>query len=621
MIQVENLSYGFPDKELYHDISFRLEAGRHCALIGSNGSGKSTLVDMLMRPDQYWFDGRITRDENCRVGYAGQFSARDKARDCTVFDYLAERFTGIAAEIAETCDAMAEPHLDEAGMTRLFARYQTLLDQSEAMDAEHYESTIYRQLHTAGMRELAETKLSEVSGGEYKLLQIMREMLLAPNLLVLDEPDAFLDFANLNGLCGLINTYRGTLLAVTHNRYLLHHCFDKVLHLENRALQEFDGSYGAYRCAMLREKLTQRLRHIEEQEEIARTEEMVELLRKRATLMVNPTIGQAVNAKQSQLDRLRVRQIQAPFIEVREPRITLPEVNKNEAASGGLPAREPASKRHGEAPRVEPPAQESRVLLQVRDYEIKFDEHLLRDVNFTIREGEKVALIGPNGTGKTTLLRDIIRQENPAIRIDADTRFAWLSQLENDAEQEERTVRELLMQAGLQTPREMRACMEDYALSESALEQKAARLSGGERNLLQLLLLSRSDAELLLLDEPTSHLDLYAQAALERAIAEYRGTILMVTHDFYLAASCADYILLIEDNSVRRIRGRNFRKLVYDRYFDAAYLETDRKKQELEASIEAALQHDNLTEADKLCARLESLQDKTKAGVSGDRGH
>ena len=163
--------------------------------------------------------------------------------------------------------------------------------------------------------------------------------------------------------------------------------------------------------------------------------------------------------------------------------------------------------------------------------------------------------------------------------------------------------------------------MEDYALAESALEQKAARLSGGERNLLQLLLLSRSDAELLLLDEPTSHLDLYAQAALERAIAEYRGTILMVTHDFYLAASCADYILLIEDNSIRRIRGRNFRKLVYDRYFDAAYLETDRKKQELEAAIEAALQRDDLTEADKLCARLESLQDKTKAGVSGDRGH
>ena len=556
MIQVENLSYGFPDKELYHDISFRLEAGRHCALIGSNGSGKSTLVDMLMRPDQYWFDGRITRDENCRVGYAGQFSARDKARDCTVFDYLAERFTGIAAEIAETCDAMAEPHLDEAGMTRLFARYQTLLDQSEAMDAEHYESTIYRQLHTAGMRELAETKLSEVSGGEYKLLQIMREMLLAPNLLVLDEPDAFLDFANLNGLCGLINTYRGTLLAVTHNRYLLHHCFDKVLHLENRALQEFDGSYGAYRCAMLREKLTQRLRHIEEQEEIARTEEMVELLRKRATLMVNPTIGQAVNAKQSQLDRLRVRQIQAPFIEAREPRITLPEVNKNEAASGGLPAREPASKRHGEAPREETSTQEPRVLLQVRDYEIKFDEHLLRDVNFTIREGEKVALIGPNGTGKTTLFRMIMGLEQPTegtFRVGPTVKLAYVDQQHKSIDPE-KTVYEVISQgADLITlgNRQVnaRAYVARFNFSGADQEKKCGMLSGGERNRLHLALALKEEGNVLLLDEPTNDIDVNTLRALEEGLENFAGCAVVISHDRWFLDRIATHILSFEGDS------------------------------------------------------------------------
>ncbi len=617
MIQVEKLSYGFPDKDLYKDISFTLAAGQHCALIGSNGCGKSTLVDLLMHPDKYWFDGKVLLDEGCRIGYASQFSVRDKVQDCSVFDYLAERFTTLSAQISAACDAMAAPDLDEAELDRLFASYQALLDQSEAMDAEHYESAIRKQLRAAGMRELEHTRLADVSGGEYKLLQIMREMLLAPNLLVLDEPDVFLDFENLNGLCRLINDYPGTLLAVTHNRYLLQHCFNKILHLENTDLQEFDGTYGAYRCALLREKLALRLQHIEEQAEIARTEQMVESLRKRATLMVNPTIGQAVNAKQSQLERLLARQIKAPFIEVREPQITLPEVRQAAEAQGEMPdgndfASTLGSEKMEEARREaicgDASAQDSRVVLQVSDYAVKFDEHLLRDVNFVIRAGEKVALIGGNGAGKTTLLRDILKQENPAIQIDADTPFAGLSQLDGSAASEDRTVSAVLADAGLQSRQEMRDCLAAYTLPEGALQQKVSQLSGGEQNLLQLAVLARSGAKLLLLDEPTSHLDLYAQAALARAVEAYRGTILMVTHDFYLAANCADYILLIEDHTVRRIRSRNFRKMVYDRYFDSAYLEIDRKKQELETAISAAFQRDDLTAVDKLLTQLEALQ-------------
>ena len=154
----------------------------------------------------------------------------------------------------------------------------------------------------------------------------------------------------------------------------------------------------------------------------------------------------------------------------------------------------------------------------------------------------------------------------------------------------------------------MRDCLAAYTLPEGALQQKVSQLSGGEQNLLQLAVLARSGAKLLLLDEPTSHLDLYAQAALARAVKAYRGTILMVTHDFYLAANCADYILLIEDHTVRRIRSRNFRKMVYDRYFDSAYLEIDRKKQELETAISAAFQCDDLTAIDKLLTQLEALQ-------------
>ena len=286
MIRVENLSYGFPAKDLYSDISFTIETGQHCALIGSNGTGKSTLADMLIHPNRYLYDGKIIRDENCRTGYAGRFSIRDKSQDCTVFEFLSRRFTDIRKEIDGVCEEMASAEEAEA----LFERYQELLDINEAMDGDNYESNILKQLNVAQMGDLKETGLSQISGGEYKLLQIMREMLLAPNLLVLDEPDVFLDFANLNSLCRLINEYKGTLLVVTHNRYLLNHCFNKILHLENGEIQEFEGNYNEYRCAGFREKLKLRMQHVEEQEEIARTERMVEILRKRASDMVNPEI-------------------------------------------------------------------------------------------------------------------------------------------------------------------------------------------------------------------------------------------------------------------------------------------------------------------------------------------
>lgn len=578
MIQVEQLSFGFTAKDLYKDISFTLEAGQHCALIGSNGTGKSTLAEILIHPEDYLYDGKIVRDESCRIGYASQFSVGDKFQDRTVFEFLSERFTSLQNDIEAVCAAMTEAE----DLDALYEQYQQLLDQNEAMDGDHYESKIRKSLAVAGMSDLAETKLADISGGEYKMMQIMREMLLAPNLLVLDEPDVFLDFENLGGLAQLINEYEGTMLVITHDRYLLNHCFNKILHLENGDLQEFDGTYSEYRCSILREKLALKLQNIEEQEEIARTQELVDILRKRATEKVNPVIGRSVNAKQSQLDRLVARQIKAPFIEIREPEIVLPEVNVEEAA-------------------------EKKPVLTITDYQVSFEEDLLENVSFQIFAGEKAALIGANGTGKTTLIRDILQNDHPAIHIDENTKYACLSQLQEEGLDEEKTVFETLQDGGFATREDVRHCLAQYCLQEECMDQKVSKLSGGEKNMLQIALLAVSDAQLLILDEPTSHLDLYAQTALEKAIADYEGTVLMVTHDFYLAAGCADYVLLVDNHTVRRMRTRKFRKMVYDKYFDSAYLETDRKKQELEAAITTAFKKNDLAAVDKLCGQLEEL--------------
>ena len=174
MIQIENLSYGFPAKELYKDISFTLEAGQHCAFIGSNGTGKTTLIDMIMDPDKFLYDGKIIKDPDCRIGYVNQFSKTEKNQDRTVFEYLSEKFTQLQEEIECICNEMAtSEYLDE-----LVEGYQGMLDLFDSMDGNNYETNIRKKLKQAGMDKLEETEISKLSGGEYKLLQVMKEMLL-----------------------------------------------------------------------------------------------------------------------------------------------------------------------------------------------------------------------------------------------------------------------------------------------------------------------------------------------------------------------------------------------------------------------------------------------------------
>ena len=575
MIQVKKLSFDFPAKVLYKEVSFSLEMGQHCAFIGSNGSGKSTLVDMIINPDKYMYDGKIIKDESCRIGYASQFAVRDKEQEQTVFEYLSEKFVKNQNATVAICEEMAVAENVEP----LFEKYQALLDEFVSMDGDNYISNIQKQLYIAGMRELEETKLSELSGGEYKLLQIMKEMLLSQNLLVLDEPDVFLDFGNLNRLCKLINGYKGTLLAITHNRYLLNHCFNKILHLEDGDIQEYDGSYSEYRCSQLKEKLKLKQQSIEEQEEIYRTEKMVDALRIRATIVANPTLGNAVNAKQTQLDRLLARQIKEPFIELREPLIEFKPVE----------------------------VKDDYTVLSVTDYSVSFDDVLLENISFELKSGEKVAIVGPNGTGKTTLIKDILKNNHPSIKIDENINYACLSQLTDENIDETKTVFEVMENLGFETKESISRYLEKFCLEGDALKQKVGQLSGGEKNLLKIAMIANANAELLILDEPTSHLDIYVQMAVEKAISEYKGAVLMISHDFYLIANCADHVLLVEDKTLKRMRTRTFRKMVYDKYFNKEYLEVDKKKQELEAKITLAFKMDELVKVEKLCNQLEEI--------------
>ena len=576
MIKAENLSFGFPEKDLYKNISFTLKAGRHCALIGSNGTGKTTLVDLIRRSEAYLFDGKLLLDGIGRIGYVSQFASREKEQDVTVFDYLSEDFLRLQEETASVCGEMEFAE----DLDALLERYQSLLDEGESMDADNYEQNIQRQLRLAELESKAGLELSKLSGGEYKLVQVIRQMLRRPGLLIMDEPDVFLDFENLNGLRDLINAYEGTMLVVTHSRFLLGHCFDQIWHLENSDLQEFDGNFLEYNFSLLQGKIELQEAAAANAAEIQRTEEMVVRLRKEATLVADPVKGRALKAKVSYLGRLEARNIKAPFVEIRQPDIRLPEVEETE---------------------------EDGVLLQVTDYSLAFQEKLLEHVTFSVRTHEKVAIVGSNGTGKTTLLRELWAGKNPAVQYSDTAKVGFFSQLQEETLNEKNTIYQEFYDLGFETPRSVEEYLERYCFDPESLDRPIGQLSGGEKNLLQLAKLSVGEANLLLLDEPSSHLDTYAQMALEKAIANYRGAILMVSHDFYSIANCADSILYVDNGTIRPMSSRAFRKMIYKHHFSRDYLELEAKKKDLETKIVLCLREGNCEEAKVLCERLETI--------------
>ena len=547
MISFENVSFGFPQKDLYEDISFEINAGDHAVLIGSNGCGKSSLIRLMMEKDRFTYDGTIRMDPNCRIGYVSQF-VQHALDDVTAFDFLCIPFKDMLARFDAVCARMGAEGEDPESVDR---DYQAVMDEIDAVDGYNYEANIRKALANAGLSMIAENSVKNVSGGEYKLLYILRSMLLKPQLLIMDEPDVFLDFENIVSLTRMINGYDGTLLAVTHSRLLLSQCFDKILDIENKGLREFPGTFAEYNSWILETKI-ELFEHCKDFDDfIAQQEQIANKMRKHATEISNPRLGRQVKARATYLERLKKMRGDDPFLEEHHHEFAFStQVEKAEQAAEAAKAAEAA----GES--AEEPAEIPQIpTISMQDYSLSYDRGILADVSFEIQPGEKVAIVGANGTGKSSLLRDLyakLEEEHPG-------RTGYFRQIiaENDKE----------------------------------------ILSGGERCLAQLDQICEQPSDILLLDEPTSHLDVYAQIALEKAVRAYKGTVVMVSHDLFAVTGCTDRVLILENGTMREMSGRSYRKSIYRDYFESDVFEAEKKRIATEIKVSGLIRASKFDDA------------------------
>lgn len=514
---VDKIAKSFGVHDIFKDVSFMVEKGEHIGLVGVNGSGKTTLLHCLLEPS-YIDSGSIRFEPGISVGYVQQGFTNIKGtiwefmlQSCPEILRLREVLQRLEAEVSTAADDVLETIMEE--YTRVTKRY-------EYLDGYHYENRIKRVLIGLGYtEEWWEQDAATLSGGQKTRLMLAAALVRNPDLLILDEPTNHLDIVMTQWLEAYLREFKGGLLVVSHDRAFLDNVAVRILEMEAGKLQSFKGNYSRYLEQKAIQTATLEAAYAAQQDYIARTEAYIR--RFKAGIKSKMARG-----RQSQLNRLE--RMDAPV--------------KNEEFELHLP-----------------PATEcaDRVLI-MENLSIGYGEKVLaQGINITLRRGEKAALLGANGTGKTTLLKTILGEIQPLkgkAKIGNRVQIGYFSQSYERLDPKQTLLENFVMEYGF-TEERTRSMLGDMLFHGDDVFKEIGTLSGGQKARLVLLKLVLDGANCLVLDEPTNHLDIMAREAVEAALTAFDGTVLVVSHDRYFINEVADRIWEIEDGQLKDYKG------------------------------------------------------------------
>ncbi|MFH1708474.1 MAG: ribosomal protection-like ABC-F family protein [Planctomycetota bacterium] len=519
LVNIQNATKAYAGKTVLDGISFNLSEGRRIGLIGPNGTGKTTLLRIIAGQEQT-DDGHAAVTRGVRVGYVPQHVEFDPRQ--TVGGCLLESYTPVAELLARREHELAEAA--EAERPEALRRYQAAMDAHERMGGYAFPARAQGMLDAMGLPGRGDQFIRSLSGGEKNVVALARALLLEPDLLLLDEPANHLDYQGVAWLEDFLLKFKGAVLIVSHNRYLLDRVVHGVYHLERGSIKYYDGGYTAYRAALERDRAAQLADYKANQKMLTRMEEQVQRIADQARNRADTSLGRRLRSRRSRLEREKAQAVDRP---------------DRDADPIGVAFR---------AGRTQ-----ADIALRLKGYTRIFGDHILFEgAEAEIYCGERVALVGPNGCGKSTLLKDIIARgdwENPVIRVGPSLSMGYCAQ-EQEVLDGGRTLLEEIHAAGDLKHEQAMAMLGRFRFTGLDLTKRVGDLSGGERNRLQLARLMVQQPNFLILDEPTNHLDIPMCEAVEEALDDFKGTLLVVSHDRYFLDKVVDRVLEVHEQGL-----------------------------------------------------------------------
>ena len=494
ILNVEHLTHGFGDRAIFEDVSFRLLKGEHIGLVGANGEGKSTFMNIItgkLMPDE----GKVEWAKNVRVGYLDQHTVLEKGM--TIRDVLKSAFSWLyemEERMNTICDSMGDASEDE-----LNAMMEELGVIQEMMDAHDFyilDSRIEEIGRALGLEEIGlERDVTELSGGQRTKVLLAKLLLEKPDILLLDEPTNYLDVEHITWLKRYLEEYENAFILISHDIPFLNSVVNLIYHMENKELNRYVGDYDHFQEVYAVKKAQKEAAYNRQQQEISELKDFVARNKARVA-----TRNMAMS-RQKKLDKMDVIELAKE-----KPK---PEFHF----------------RYGKTP--------GKFLFETHDLVTGYDEPLSKPLNLSMERGQKIALVGTNGIGKTTLLKSIlglIPSLSGTCELGENLEIGYFEQ-EVKGENRTTCIEEIWQEFPSFSQYEVRSALAKCGLTTKHIESQVRVLSGGEQAKVRLCKLINRDTNILLLDEPTNHLDVDAKDSLKKALQEYRGSILLICHE------------------------------------------------------------------------------------------